>query len=147
VPSDWPLPGSAADDLQFLQSGITAVMFSDGLIHAGSGTANRWISFQPGLSAGKKTFTSDDMSDLLEHALKLDQGRPADDISVVVLRVTGAVERSADDGKSADRIMGKRRGRYRGPCAWQVLDRRPERTVSGRHIAQGIPSSPICGSV
>jgi hypothetical protein len=28
---------------------------------------------------------------LLEHALKLDQGRPVDDISVVVLRVTGGV--------------------------------------------------------
>jgi hypothetical protein len=26
---------------------------------------------------------------LLEHALKLDRGRPSDDISVVVLRVTG----------------------------------------------------------
>lgn len=74
-----------------LQPGITIVLYSDGLVHAGS---------RYGQSMDVKTCLEaliEDLEDpspqliadsLLEHALKLDQGRPSDDISIVALRVT-----------------------------------------------------------
>jgi serine phosphatase RsbU (regulator of sigma subunit) len=68
-------------------------MFSDGLIHAGS----RYGQSMDTVSSLEALLQEEDPSpqmiadDLLEHAMKLDQGRPVDDISVVVLRVTGGV--------------------------------------------------------
>jgi serine phosphatase RsbU (regulator of sigma subunit) len=73
-----------------LESGLTAVAYTDGLIHAGS---------RYGLSLDIATcvrswLDEEDPSpqmiadDLLRQAIQLDQGRPVDDISVVVLRVS-----------------------------------------------------------
>lgn len=72
-----------------LQPGLTAVIFTDGLIHAGerqgehmdipAGLASLLDSGDPAPQAIADS--------LLACALKLDQNRPVDDISVVVLRV------------------------------------------------------------
>jgi serine phosphatase RsbU (regulator of sigma subunit) len=74
-----------------LEPGITSVTYSDGLIHAGSRYGES-MDVPTNLQAlldeeePRPQFISDS---ILEHALKLDRGRPSDDISVVVLRVTG----------------------------------------------------------
>ena len=73
-----------------LEPGLTAVMFTDGLVHAGE---------RYGLSMDVPTclqalLDEEDPSSqmiadsLLEHSFNLDGGRPSDDISIVVLRVT-----------------------------------------------------------
>jgi serine phosphatase RsbU (regulator of sigma subunit) len=74
-----------------LEPGITSVTYSDGIIHAGSRYGESMdvpTNLQALLDEEEPPpqFISDS---LLEHALKLDRGRPSDDISVVVLRVTG----------------------------------------------------------
>lgn len=73
-----------------LEAGLTALIYTDGLVHAGSRSGQSldiltcvqcWLDDEdpsPQLIA----------DDLLENAVRLDQGRPVDDISVVVLRVT-----------------------------------------------------------
>ena len=73
-----------------LDPGLTVVVFTDGLIHAGSSFGESMdicTCVQAELEAEspspKKIADS-----LINHALKLDRGRPRDDISVVVLRVT-----------------------------------------------------------
>jgi len=75
-----------------LEPGLTALVYTDGLIHAGSRDGQSldivtqvqsWLDDEdpsPQLIA----------DDLLSHAVRLDQGRPVDDISVVVLRVSGS---------------------------------------------------------
>ncbi len=78
-----------------LEPGLTVVMFSDGLVHAGS---------RSGESMDIKTFLQSLVEEeceseetcpqavadaLLKHAILLDRGRPVDDISVVVIQVTG----------------------------------------------------------
>ncbi len=73
-----------------LAAGITVVVFSDGLVHAGSRTGQRLDIF----TCLQALVDDEDPSpqciadSLLESAVKLDQGRPVDDISVVVLHVT-----------------------------------------------------------
>lgn len=73
-----------------LEPGLTALIYSDGLIHAGS---------RYGLSLDITTCVRSWLDneeptpqaladDLLKQAIKLDQERPVDDISVVVLRVS-----------------------------------------------------------
>jgi serine phosphatase RsbU (regulator of sigma subunit) len=73
-----------------LEPGLTVVIFTDGLVHAGSRT---------GESLDIKTFLQSLLEEeepkpqliadsLLAHAVQMDQGRPVDDISVVVLQVT-----------------------------------------------------------
>jgi serine phosphatase RsbU (regulator of sigma subunit) len=77
-----------------LEPGLTVVLYTDGLVHAGS---------RSGESLDIKTFLQsiiDDAVDeeetnpkeiadsLLAHAVQLDQGRPVDDITVVVIHVT-----------------------------------------------------------
>ena len=72
-----------------LEPGLTAVVYSDGIVHAGS-RYGQSMDVDVCLSAllEDEDPTAQLISDsLLEHALKLDQGRPSDDISVVVLRV------------------------------------------------------------
>jgi serine phosphatase RsbU (regulator of sigma subunit) len=72
-----------------LEVGMVAVMYTDGLVHAGSRTG------QPMDIVGslERLLDTEDPSPqviadaLLEQAYKLDQSRPVDDISVVVLRV------------------------------------------------------------
>lgn len=77
-----------------LEPGLTVVLYTDGLVHAGSRT---------GESLDIKTFlqmlTVDDVDEedtnpqeiadsLLARAIALDQGRPVDDVTVVVISVT-----------------------------------------------------------
>jgi serine phosphatase RsbU (regulator of sigma subunit) len=72
-----------------LEIGMTAVMFTDGLVHAGSRTGTHMDV--PGCL--QSMLDNEDPSPqsiangLLEYAVKLDQGRPVDDISVTVIRV------------------------------------------------------------
>jgi serine phosphatase RsbU (regulator of sigma subunit) len=72
-----------------LQPGLTAVIYTDGLVHAGSRTGE-------GLDVVTclKAFLDEEdpapeaiADSFLEQAVRLDQGRPVDDITVVVLRV------------------------------------------------------------
>ncbi len=74
---------------QELRPGLTVVMYTDGLVHAGKrkGTpmdARAVLSALLQEEAPTPQWLADS---LLEHAIRLDEGRPADDISVVVLRV------------------------------------------------------------
>jgi serine phosphatase RsbU (regulator of sigma subunit) len=74
-----------------LEAGLTAVIFSDGLIHAGS----RYGQSMDVPTSLQALLDEEDPSPqmiadaLLEHAMRLDRNRAADDISIVVLRVTG----------------------------------------------------------
>jgi serine phosphatase RsbU (regulator of sigma subunit) len=74
-----------------LEPGLTVVLFTDGLVHAGS---------RSGESLDVKTFLEAHIDEeltepqviadrLLSDAMQLDRGRPVDDISVVVIQVTG----------------------------------------------------------
>jgi serine phosphatase RsbU (regulator of sigma subunit) len=75
-----------------LEPGLSVVLFTDGLVHAGS---------RSGESLDIKTFLEAHFEDdedskpqeiadfLLSAAIQLDHGRPVDDISVVVIQVTG----------------------------------------------------------
>jgi len=73
-----------------LEPGLTAVMFTDGLVHAGS----RYGQPMDIATCLQSLLEEEDPSpqmiadDLLGFAMRLDQGRPSDDISVVALRVT-----------------------------------------------------------
>jgi len=74
-----------------LQPGLTVVVYTDGLIYAGTryGQTMDVETCLEALIEGVEDPSPQMIADaLLEHALKLDQGRPSDDISVVVLRVT-----------------------------------------------------------
>jgi len=73
-----------------LEKNLTAVVFTDGLIHAGSRTGEKID-----IVACLKCFLEEEdpspqmiADNLIDHAIKLDLGRPVDDISVVVVRVT-----------------------------------------------------------
>jgi len=73
-----------------LEPGITTVVYTDGLIHAGS----RYGESMDVPTTLQALLDEEDLhpqfiaDSILDHALKLDRGRPADDISVVVSRVT-----------------------------------------------------------
>lgn len=73
-----------------LEAGLTAVVYTDGLVHAGD-RYGRPMDVHASLS---ELLDEEDPSPqmiadtLLERALRLDQGRPVDDVSVVVLRVS-----------------------------------------------------------
>jgi serine phosphatase RsbU (regulator of sigma subunit) len=69
---------------------MTAIMFTDGFIYAGSRygeTMDIATSLQCMLEE-QETSPQAIADSLLEQALKLDQGRPVDDTSIVILRVT-----------------------------------------------------------
>ena len=83
-----------------LEPGLTVVVFTNGLVHAGS---------RSGESLNIKTFlqtlfedeidgeyaTAQKIADaLLNHAFQLDRSRPVDDISVVVIQVTSEISDS-----------------------------------------------------
>lgn len=75
-----------------LEPGLTAVIYSDGIVHAGSRYGES-MDVPTGLKAlleAEEPSAQLIADSLLEHALKLDRGRPGDDISVVVLRVMRA---------------------------------------------------------
>ncbi|RPI83959.1 MAG: serine/threonine-protein phosphatase [Chloroflexi bacterium] len=72
-----------------LEIGMTVLTFTDGLVHAGSRTGES-LDICTNLRAllDEQEPTAQCIADsLLDHAVKLDQGRPVDDTSVVVLRV------------------------------------------------------------
>jgi serine phosphatase RsbU (regulator of sigma subunit) len=73
-----------------LEPGLTAVAYTDGLIHAGSryGQSLDILNCLQCALEDENPPAQDIADLLLESALRLDQGRPADDISVVVLRVS-----------------------------------------------------------
>ena len=72
-----------------LEAGLTVVMYTDGLVHAGK---RRGAQMDVGITLRglleEEEPTSQQIADaLLAQAMHLDEGRPADDMSVVVLRV------------------------------------------------------------
>ena len=73
-----------------LEPGLTAVIYTDGLVHAGSRTGQSMdvCTCLKAALEGQEASPRSIADSFLEHALKLDQGRPVDDISVVVLSVT-----------------------------------------------------------
>jgi serine phosphatase RsbU (regulator of sigma subunit) len=73
-----------------VQPELTAVMYTDGVVHAGSRTGEKMdvVACLKALLEGEDPSAQMIADSLLEHAIKLDQGRPVDDISVAVLRVT-----------------------------------------------------------
>ena len=74
---------------QALTPNLTVVMYTDGLVHAGKRRGQAMDVPQVlGELAQEEDPSPQWIADsLLEHAMRLDEGRPADDISVVVLRV------------------------------------------------------------
>ena len=72
-----------------LEPGLMVTAFTDGLIHAGERTGERWELTTTLQEMFTQNLTSQQFADaLMEKALELDQDRPGDDISVVVLIVT-----------------------------------------------------------
>jgi len=79
-----------------LVAGTAIVVYTDGLETAGvrSGRVFDVPAAVRELTAGGNVSAQQLTEDLLERALKLDEGRPHDDISVLVLRI---VDRTGDD--------------------------------------------------
>jgi len=79
-----------------LDAGLTAVMYTDGLVHAGdrSGEKMNVTAVLQDLLDEEDPAPQSLADRLLDTAVRLDRGRPIDDISVVVLRVTS---HSGDD--------------------------------------------------
>lgn len=76
-----------------LEPGLTTVVYTDGIVHAGSryGESNDVQTCLQALLENEDPTPQLIADSLLENALKLDRGRPSDDISVVVLRVMGRI--------------------------------------------------------
>lgn len=72
-----------------MEVGLAVVMYTDGLVHAGSRTGQSLeiISSVRALIDEEEPSPQMIADDLMAYALKLDQGRPVDDTSIVVLRV------------------------------------------------------------
>lgn len=76
-----------------VEPGLTAVIYTDGLIQAGS----RYGQSLDAATSLQALLEEEDPSPqfiadaILEHAIKLDHGRPSDDISVAVMRVMSRV--------------------------------------------------------
>ena len=79
-----------------ISRGLTVVLYSDGLVHAGErrGTPLDVRTTLIGLIEGSEPSPQNLADALLAQALRLDDNRPGDDISVVVLRV---MKRKGDD--------------------------------------------------
>jgi serine phosphatase RsbU (regulator of sigma subunit) len=81
-----------------LAPGLASVIFTDGLTHAGerAGTPMDAMSFLQALLA-EGPVNPDAWADrLLNHAVTLDKGRPADDISILVAAI---LQREGDDSR------------------------------------------------
>jgi serine phosphatase RsbU (regulator of sigma subunit) len=79
-----------------IEVGVTIIMFTDGLVHAGARTGQ---PMDVGISLKALIEEQDPPAQqiadsLLDEAMRLDDGRPVDDCSVVVLKVT---QRTGDD--------------------------------------------------
>lgn len=72
-----------------LEPGLTAIAFTDGIVHAGDriGQPMNIETCLEALIEGEEPSPQFIADSMLEMAMKLDQNRPSDDISVVVLRV------------------------------------------------------------
>jgi serine phosphatase RsbU (regulator of sigma subunit) len=73
-----------------VEPGLTIVMYTDGLTHAGK-RRGQPMDVNNAIQAmldDQDPFPQELADELLTHAVNLDEGRPADDISVVVLKVT-----------------------------------------------------------
>ncbi|MFN2198708.1 MAG: PP2C family protein-serine/threonine phosphatase [Anaerolineales bacterium] len=72
-----------------LEINMSACIYTDGLVHAGKRVGTPMNTPELfSLLAADHTLSPDDIANqLLQHAIDLDQGRPSDDISVVILRV------------------------------------------------------------
>jgi serine phosphatase RsbU (regulator of sigma subunit) len=75
-----------------LEQGLTVVVFTDGLVHAGS-----YFGDSMDICTAVKVELEDEnpspqkiADSLMNHALKLDRGMPRDDISIVVMRVANS---------------------------------------------------------
>ena len=79
-----------------LEVGLTAVAYTDGLVHAGSRSSLHLDVQKELIELVKDPNQSAQVvaDSLLERALELDQGRPVDDTSIVVLRV---LEKASDN--------------------------------------------------
>lgn len=79
-----------------IEPGITTVIYSDGLVHAGS----RFGESMDVVTSLQALLDEEDPSPqfiadaILEHAVNLEHGRPSDDISIAVMRV---MDRIGDD--------------------------------------------------
>lgn len=74
-----------------LEPGLTIVIYTDGLTHAGKRRGNKMdikTAIQSMLEDCEEPDPQEIADSLLAHAVRLDENRPADDISVVVLHVT-----------------------------------------------------------
>ncbi len=73
-----------------LESGLTVVAFTDGLEHAGerSGAQLDVSTTLGGLLEEQEPSSQEIADSLLANAIHLDEGRPSDDMSVVVLKTT-----------------------------------------------------------
>ncbi len=73
-----------------LEPGLVVVLFTDGMVHAGSRTGES-VDIMTFLEAciEDEHDPQEIADDMLKDALALDRGRPVDDISVVVIQVTG----------------------------------------------------------
>ncbi|MFZ6031279.1 MAG: PP2C family protein-serine/threonine phosphatase [Chloroflexota bacterium] len=72
-----------------LDSGLTAIAYTDGLVHCGSRYGQSLdirLHVRSLLEEGQAT-PQEIADSLLQEAIRLDQGRPVDDISIIVLRV------------------------------------------------------------
>jgi len=72
-----------------LEPGLTVVVFTDGLVHAGSyfGDSMDICTAVKVELEGENPSPNKIADSLINHALKLDRGMPRDDISIVVMRV------------------------------------------------------------
>jgi serine phosphatase RsbU (regulator of sigma subunit) len=79
-----------------LEPGLTTVVYTDGIVHAGSryGDSMDVFTCLQALLENEDPTPQMIADSLLENAIKLDRGRPDDDISVVVSRV---MDRTGDD--------------------------------------------------
>lgn len=83
-----------------IEAGLTVVIYTDGLVHAGERRGQPMNTMEV-LQSMMEDFDPSPQSvadTLLAHAVSLDDNRPADDISVVVLKVT------ARDGDNVRRM-------------------------------------------
>ncbi len=72
-----------------LEAGLTVLLFTDGLVHAGSRSGES-LDVVPFLEAhiDEEPDPQEIADDLLRDAIELDRSRPVDDISVVVIQVS-----------------------------------------------------------
>ena len=72
-----------------LEAGLTVVIYTDGLVHAGvrRGHPMNTLEMLESMREEQDPTPQEVADTLLEHAVKLDENRPADDISVLVLKV------------------------------------------------------------